>query len=67
MGVRTTADDKAIEAYNAVDTALKALTEIVVDQCWGTSDLTDDFIQKIEKSHQTLIQVRKDLSLCKYF
>lgn len=62
MGVVTDADEKIDEARDSSDKALKALNEIVVNECFGHDDYNDEFTQKIHKAHSMLIQIRKLLT-----
>lgn len=62
MGLRTTADEKLDEAREATDQALKALNEIVVNECWGHDEYKKEFTQQIHEAHFMLIQIRTKLS-----
>lgn len=62
MGVRTTADEKLDEARESTDKALKALNEIIVNECCGHDEWNDKFTQQIHESHSMLIQIRRKLS-----
>ncbi len=62
MSVRTTADDRLSDAHDGVDKALKALTDIIVNQCWGYDEFKAEAINRFENVHAKLIQIRKELS-----
>lgn len=62
MGVRTTADEKLEQATDCVDTALKALNAIVVDQCYGHEDLNLTARETVKVAHRQLLDIRDALS-----
>lgn len=62
MSLRTRADDKLSEARESTDQALKALNEIVVDQCWGYDEFSDKTIKQVHDAHLALIEIRKMLT-----
>lgn len=57
MSVRTTADEKLDEARDAVKIALKALTEIVIEDCWGHDEFSTSRFASIEASYQELLVI----------
>jgi hypothetical protein len=61
MSVTTTADEKLKSARDHVEGAIAALSEIVVDQCWGHDDFNGEFAKQIEESFDLLRQIRKKL------
>ncbi len=58
MSVRTTADDKLAEAREAVQTALVALSDIIVDECHGHDEYKPEFRQQLGEAFQELLVVR---------
>ncbi len=62
MSVRTTADEKIDEARDSINKALKALNEIVVNECWGHDEFNKAFTKKMLEAHAMLIEVRSKLS-----
>jgi hypothetical protein len=61
--VETAADEKLAEARQHVRQALKAINEIVVDECSGHDDFTPEFSVKLRDAHLLLIQVRDKLNV----
>ena len=62
MGVQTTADAKLDEARSLTQKALKALNEIIINECWGHDKFNEAFTKQILESHALLIEVRSKLS-----
>lgn len=60
MSVRTTADEKIDEAKEHVQEALECLLEVVVNNPWGTSEYSQDYLQKLRRQLNTLLDVRDD-------
>jgi hypothetical protein len=65
MSVTTTADLTVDQMRKDIDTAFKsthrAFTEILVDRVWGADEFTDEFKQKLENAHRTLMELRRDM------
>ena len=54
MSVTTTADEKLAEARQAVRAATKALSSILVDECWGANEFAPEFTEQMEKAFELL-------------
>lgn len=61
MGVRTAANEKITEAFDGVDMALKSLTEIVVNKCWGYDEFATEKNKKLEALHAKLLVIRREI------
>lgn len=62
MSVITEADRKLTEARQAIRVALKAINEIVVEECWGHDQWNEEFTSKVQEAHSILIKLRRKLS-----
>ena len=51
MGVVTDADRHIDACCEAMDTAIRELSKVVVDQCWGW----DDYARKAQKKQRELL------------
>lgn len=58
----TPADNKITEAKSNIDTAIKCLSEIVVDKIHGSDEFRDDYLKKLKSSMFSLIDIRETLS-----
>ncbi len=61
MSVQTTADERLASARHKVQSAFEDLSEIVVDECWGTTDFRQEFRGQIQEAFDLLRQVRAKL------
>lgn len=61
MSVRTRADECRDEAREYIRNAAKALSEIVVDECWGNDDFNDAYRRDLAEVFVTLMQLKKKL------
>lgn len=61
MAVETEADLKQKAAIEHVETAVRLLSEIVVDECPGTNDYKEAHRHKLKRHFNTLVDVRDDL------
>jgi hypothetical protein len=65
MGVTTTADEVVEQMRKDIDAAFKsthrAFTEILVEGCWGADHFSDEFKEKLEKTHRTLMDLKKEI------
>ena len=55
MGVRTTATEKRDEAKEALRTAALALSEIVVNHCWGHDEFSEEYTGTLRKGMLDLL------------
>jgi hypothetical protein len=58
MGVVTEADERLHSAQEHIKEALKDISEIYIDRCWGHDDFNSEYKQKIKETFQTLIELR---------
>ena len=61
MSVRTTADERRDEVIEHLRRAIETLSEIVIDQCWGWDQFNDEYQQKLQRSLNALLKIRRDL------
>jgi hypothetical protein len=61
MGVRTTADEKLDAADEHMRQAVMALSEIVVDECYGHDEYNAEFSATINQTMFSLIELRRKL------
>ena len=61
MGVQTKADENLDKAREAVDIAILALSDIVVNECWGHDEFSEEFQENIEDSFSQLRAVKSRL------
>ncbi len=61
MSVQTTADDHLDNAKADVQTAIKHLSEIIIDRCCGWNEYSADYREGIAQSLADLIVVRDRL------
>lgn len=59
MSVTTTADEKIEETKAAIDTAIKALAEILIVECWGYDEYNTDYDEMLKNTFDTL-RILKD-------
>ena len=62
MSVITTADDRKQSAKESVEDAVKSLSNIVIDECWGADDFSKKHQEELYDALMTLIKVKKVLS-----
>ena len=62
MSVTTTADEQLENAKENIQSAIKNLSEIVVDQCWGADEYKREFRDKLRKTHFELLELRDRIS-----
>ena len=60
MSVRTTADEKVDEARSHVGDAVKCLSEIVIDKCWGHDDFNEEFRKKVKSVFLQLLELQEE-------
>lgn len=61
MAVETQADRKKESAIKHIKSAISDLSEIVVDQCPGSSDFKDTYLTKLRENFHKLLEVRDNL------
>ncbi len=61
MSVRTTADEQLDSVKGHVKSAIDALNEIVVGECWGHDDLTPEYRLTLRQTMFDLMGTRDKL------
>lgn len=61
MGVRTAADENITVAQESINKAIAALSEIVVNGCWGSDEFRKEYSDCIEYVFHELLKLRKVL------
>ncbi len=58
----TTDADRNIDiAINNIKEAIKNLSSIVIDECWGTTDLNKDYRDTVYNCMANLLTIKKQL------
>lgn len=61
MGVTTTADRKIEDAKQSIESARKALLEVVEGDIWGAGDYNDEYTDLIYDSIKKLAKINRKL------
>lgn len=61
MSVRTTADERLDQADQNMKEAVKALSDIIVGECWGHDQFRADYTDTIHEVFNGLVKLRKKL------
>jgi hypothetical protein len=61
MSVQTAADENVSMARTCVSRAITSIGEIVVNDCLGSGDLTDEFKMQLEKAMIKLLEVQRTI------
>jgi len=61
MSVRTVADDQLIMAKENLKQTIRALSEIVINQCDGASEYSEEYKLTMRSSLAQLIEIRDSL------
>lgn len=61
MSVVTTADENLRVVIESVDIAVKHLSKIVIERCWGYKDFSKDYIEALHNAMNDLIEIRNTL------
>lgn len=61
MSVRTTADEKIDEARQNIREAAKALSEVVVDDCYGADEYKEEFQETLREVLNDLLNIKNRL------
>ena len=61
MSVTTTADEKRDDAKENIGSAIRNLSGIVIEECYGYEDFSDAYRLKLRKALHDLIEVRETL------
>lgn len=61
MRERTTADENLDDARTAVNKAIQALAEIIIDECWGHDNYNSEFRTEIDLAFDELRRIKKCL------
>jgi hypothetical protein len=62
MSVRTTADERLDSAYTHIKDAVKDLSSVIIDECWGYDDYREDYKNMLHEVMQELILLKKRLN-----
>lgn len=61
MGVRTTADENLDTARAHINSAIKCLSDIVIDECYGHDEFNSEFRMTMGGSLHELLKLREKL------
>ena len=61
MGVITTADENLEKARENIRLAIQYLSSVLVEECWGHDEYSDEFLETLEGSFDQLRRIRKKL------
>ena len=61
MSVTTTADERLNDAKDNIQSAIKNLSEIVIEECWGAEEFSSEFSATLRKALSEMIEVRESL------
>lgn len=61
MSVQTTADDARDKAREHVTEAIKELSKILIDECWGHDDYSQDYSDTLNGVFNQLREIKKNL------
>jgi len=61
MSVNTAADEKINKAKEHISRASKELLNVLDKDCWGNSNLNDDYIEEIETIVISLLKMNRKL------
>lgn len=61
MSVRTTADEKIDEAKDHIQEAIECISEVVINRCWGASEYTVEYRNKLRTQLVSLLDTRDSL------
>lgn len=57
----TQADEHRNKAREDIDSAIKNLSEIIVDKVWGWDDYKKDYLQELKEVFVELIKIREKI------
>ena len=61
MSTTTTADEKLQNAKEEINSAIKNLSEIVINQVWGYDEYREEYFDKMQSALTELLKIRKSL------
>jgi len=61
MSVNTTADDRVEKAKEHIEEAVKELSEIIVDKCYGSDEFSVEYTSTLICTFNKLVRMRRDL------
>lgn len=61
MSVTTEADKQLNAARENVNAAIKSLSGIVIDECWGSDEFNSEFKETMHTSLNELVAIRERL------
>jgi replicative superfamily II helicase len=62
MSVRTTADEKLDSASDHIKYAIRDLSTIVIDECWGHDEYSNEYTDVINEVLHQLLALKKKLN-----
>lgn len=62
MGVRTTADEKLDSASDHIKDAIRDLSAIVIEECWGHDEYSEEYKDTIHEVLQELLALKKKMN-----
>lgn len=61
MSIRTTADEKRDTAKDNIETAIKNLSEIIVDKVWGSDEFNEEYKNKLLLAMSKLLEIQASI------
>jgi len=62
MSVRTAADERLDSAHQHIKEAIRDLSAIVIEECWGYDEYKEEYTEKIHEVLQELMTLKKKLN-----
>lgn len=61
MSVYTTADAHRDRVRQQISEAIKDLTAILIDECWGHDEYSEEYLQVLEQAFTDLREMKKKI------
>lgn len=58
----TTADERVNEAKEAINVAAKAISEVIIEDCYGSDEYTEDFKRTLRECMNNLLSLKMMLN-----
>lgn len=62
MSVKTTADEELDNVRENIRAAIKSLSRIIVDECWGHDEFAPEFRESLDCAYIKLMEIKKEMS-----
>lgn len=62
VSVQTTADEELENTRESVRSAIKSLSRILVDECWGHEEFNPEFTFKLKAAFTQLMEIKKTIA-----